>query len=171
VLLELRALGAAGRELLEGLLARGTRNERLLCAQLLGQLDDAAAVPALGRACADEDALVATTASRALAFLDAPAAAQALAALADRPNNQAVQMNALFGLARGDVPGAVERAIAYLNDDKISSEARVALAGSLAMVNEPHLRPLVEQVRSRFRGHGVLQALVAEYDAAARGAP
>ena len=168
ILLGLRAHGDSGRLLLEGMLASPQRNERILAAQLLGQLNDPEAVPALARACRDPDFHVSSTASRALAFMERTEVVTALDTLADTPGNQGVQVNALFGLCRLNAPEGIKRATAYLESTTVSFDARVALAGSLAMVNEPHLLPLVDRARELFPRHRVLQSLVAEFYASIR---
>jgi HEAT repeat protein len=165
VLLHLRAHGDEGRTLLEELLTSEVRNERILSAQLLGQLNLPSAVPALAQACDDADFIVSSVASRALAFMDGPAATAALNALTKAPANQGVEVNALFGLCRTNDPPGIELALAYLENPSVSFEGRIALAGSLAMLSDRHLLPVVDHAAKLFPNHGVVQSLASEFHA------
>lgn len=163
LLLKVRGLGADGRALLQKMLGSADRKQKILAAQVLGKINDPQAVPALVNAASDEDAYVAAVAANGLAFMDGPPVADALRALAERPKNKLIEMNALFGLCRMEVPEGAKRALAYLENQSTTPQEKVVLVCNLALLGTTQLKPVVDRALEMFPNHPALRAVAIEF--------
>ena len=156
-------LGAQGTGFLAGRLGGNDRRQRLLAAQLLGQLNQVQAVGPLARAALDDDFQVSITATLALALTDLPEAVPALRELAASPKNRGVEVNAIFGLCRLHAPGAVALAVAFLESDANSIEVRSALASSLAVLADAHVMPAIDRALELFPRSAPFRSAAADF--------
>jgi HEAT repeat protein len=163
VLLKVRGLGADGRGLLEKMLGSSDRKQKIVAAQVLGKINDPAAVPALVRASSDDDAYVAAVAASGLAFMDGPLVADALRTLADRPKNKLIELNALFGMCRMEMPEGPARVLAYLDSKDNQPQEKTVLVCNLALLGTAALKPIVDRALAMFPNHAALRAVAIEF--------
>jgi HEAT repeat protein len=156
-------LGAEGTGFLAGRLAARDPRQRLLAAQLLGQLNRVQGIAPLARASGDGDFQVSVTAALALALTDLPEAIPALRELAAAPKNRGVEVNAIFGLCRLRAPGAVPLAVAFLENSANSVEVRSALASSLAVLADAHVMPVIDRALELFPRSTAFQSAAADF--------
>jgi HEAT repeat protein len=163
LLFKLREAGQTGRTLLEQMLRSDDLRSKIVAAQLLGQLSDRLAVPALQEASTDPDPKVSAAASRSLALIDGPEAVDALRALAQGPQNSGVEVNALYGLCKAKDPEGLRLALAFIEDANKPASLRAILVGNLAMTQEPFILPIIDRATHLFPEHVALVSTAVEY--------
>jgi hypothetical protein len=163
LLFKLRELGQTGRTMLEQMLGSDDLRSKIVAAQLLGQLGDSQAVPALHEASTDPDPKVSAAASRSLALIPGPEAVEALRALARRPQNDGVEVNALYGLCKSKDPDGLRLALAFIEDGNKPPSLRAILVGNLAMTQEPFILPVIDRATQLFPEHVALVSTAVEY--------
>src|SRR5262249_31885068 len=103
-------------------------------------------IPALKEAAlGDHDELAARMASHAIAFMDDPAAKEALWAIVRAKKDWGAEINARWGLCKFGDEAAVGDALAYLKDGSVPRGRRLPLGSSLVVLHDPALMPLVDE--------------------------
>jgi hypothetical protein len=173
LLASIEELGDTGTHLLLAGIGSEDANERVVAAQLLGQLDDSIAVSALADAAMnDSDEKVAAVASQSLALMDvdpadAASAREALLNLATKPNGAASEVNAIYGLCKLSDPEGTQRALDYLASPDRVPQAKAVLAINLARLSLPTIIPVMDQAVAMFADSAapVVSAAIQYYSA------
>jgi hypothetical protein len=164
LLMDLKGLGDEGTQAMIKLLETGDSKERFLAANLLEQLNQPAAIPALRKAALeDADPLAAKMSSHALALMDDAATVPALREIAAANKTWESQVNALWGLCKHGDQKAIAQTLALMKDEKSSPQVRAALGGNLMLLPDPELMPIVDETMRQFGKVEQLGALAVEY--------
>lgn len=156
LLADIKDLGEPGTLLLLSGLASEDASQRVVAAQLLGQLNDSSAVSALtDSALNDGDERVAAVASQSLALMDIDeadeaAAREAFRSLAAKPNGAASELNAIYALCKLGDPEGTQRALQYLSSSERVPQAKAMLVINLARLPELGILPVMDQAVSMF---------------------
>lgn len=164
LLMDLKGLGDEGTRAMIKLLETGDAKERFLAANLLEQLNQPAAIPALRQAALnDTDKLAASMSSHALALMDDASTVPALREIAAANKSWESQVNALWGLCKHGDQKAIAQSLALMKDDKSSPQLRAALGGNLMLLSDPELMPIVDETVRQFGKVEQLSAMAVEY--------